>query len=781
MVKTAFLLSCLFMAGGVLGIYAGATLFNDSDPFEDIRTSSTRRKTLPVVPPVTVDPAPDSLDGDAALPVQTVASPEGTFSSLREALEAIPIPKYEAGKGKITGRVLTEDDEPIQGVRLRADASKMWERESSSALPVRDPGGVDLEKEVIDFVSSLYFEQATSREAFTNAKGFFTITGLDPGLRWTVEAFKTNWEIDSAPGAHRHDEIVGSDIDFVGKPVISIPVDIRFVDGRQPYKAKVYWTRGKSSSSERWYPHAPRIQLRPGAYSLQVKAGDESEFASAKQEVTLDQEFPAPKLTFELNIRPGVRGRLLFPEGEAPDNARVYLTEAPDEIPEDSEQLDQLLTRSTSTTSGVKNTYVRSRDGFAFAFKDLAEGTYLLGASRGGRRIAAHTLVEVSGLLVDHDLEIPALAPDEYVVVRIFGPDGELVDDASVSVSNARFSSSIRKADGSLWVFFDPQPQQGVVQEAPTYTLHVSSRSLGQRQVPFTPGTDTAIDIEFTQPGELEVVVDGYAGSGYEGRLRVVIERMNPEPSSPPTGTPRTVSFGGRGQYISRGRVSSSQEVGRDGRVTIGPLESGEYTLRLQLRSERRGYRYVQTAEMTVQPGKNLARLSIPALYSLVVATTLPASSHVNISSNSRDATTRYSDSQRTDENGTVSFVELPAGEYTISSFGGGSNGQMQVTLPGPGEVAFDPQIPNAMRFTPSDRGSPLAAAGFQNGDVLVGIDGTEFENQSQMQTLIAAAMVKNTTTFLVDRGGRLIEISVDRESLKKSGSIWSHFKPIVR
>ena len=164
--------------------------------------------------------------------------------------------------------------------------------------------------------------------------------------------------------------------------------------------------------------------------------------------------------------------------------------------------------------------------------------------------------------------------------------------------------------------------------------------------------------------------------------------------------SPRSVSFGSRGQYISRGRVSSSQEVGRDGRVTVGPLESGEYTLRLQLRSERRGYRYVQTAEMTIQPGKNLARLSIPALYSLVVATTLPASSHVNISSNSRDSTARYSDSQRTDENGAVSFVELPAGEYTISSFGGGSNGQMQVTLPGPGEVAFDPQIPNAMRLS---------------------------------------------------------------------------------
>lgn len=781
MVKTAFLLSCLFMAGGVLGIYAGATLFNDSDPFEDVRTSATSRKTLPVVPPVTVDPAPNSLDGDAAPPVLTVASPEGSFSSLREALEAIPIPRYEAGKGKITGRVLTEDDEPIPGVRLRADASKMWERESSSARPVRDPGGVDLkkdlEKEVIDFVSNLYFEQATRREAFTNAKGYFKIAGLDPSLRWTVEAFKTHWEIDSAPGAHRHDEIVGSDIDFVGKPVISIPVDIRFVDGRQPYKAKVYWTRGNSSSSERWYPHAPRIQLRPGTYSLQVKAGDESEFASAKQEVTLDQEFPAPKLTFELNIRPGVRGRLLFPEGEAPSNARVYLTEAPDEIPGDSEKLDQLLTR----TSGVKNAYVRSRDGFTFAFKDLAEGTYLLGASRGGRRIAAHTLVEVSGLLVDHDLEIPALSPDEYVVVRIFGPDGEPVDDASVSVSNASFSSSTRKADGSLWVFFDPQRQQGVVQQAPTYTLHVSSKSLGQRQIPFTPGTDTAIDVEFTQPGELEVVVDGYAGSGYEGRLRVVIQRIDPAPSSPPTGTPRRVSFGGRGQYISRGQVSSSRELGRDGRVTIGPLESGEYTIRLQLRSERRGYRYVQTVEMTVRPGKNLARLSMPALYSLVVATTLSASSHVNISSNSRDSGSRYSDSQRTDENGAVSFVELPAGEYTISSFGGGSNGQMRVTLPGPLEVAFDPQIPNAMRFTPSAPGSPLAAAGFQNGDVLVGVDGTEFENQSQMQTLIAAAMVKKTTTFLVDRGGRLIEISVDRESLKKSGSLWSHFKPIVR
>ena len=54
-----------------------------------------------------------------------------------------------------------------------------------------------------------------------------------------------------------------------------------------------------------------------------------------------------------------------------------------------------------------------------------------------------------------------------------------------------------------------------------------------------------------------------------------------------------------------------------------------------------------------------------------------------------------------------------------------------------------------------------------QNGDLIVGIDGVEFENAAHIRKLLASAMVKNQTTLLVHRGNGELEITFDPRTLR--------------
>ena len=94
----------------------------------------------------------------------------------------------------------------------------------------------------------------------------------------------------------------------------------------------------------------------------------------------------------------------------------------------------------------------------------------------------------------------------------------------------------------------------------------------------------------------------------------------------------------------------------------------------------------------------------------------------------------------------------------------------MKITIPGPAVVRYEPVEQNAFRVTIRDPAGNLVAAGFRNGDLIIGIDGTEFETAMQARSALMAAMSKDASKLTILRGGARHTLSVDFKKLMESG-----------
>ena len=131
-------------------------------------------------------------------------------------------------------------------------------------------------------------------------------------------------------------------------------------------------------------------------------------------------------------------------------------------------------------------------------------------------------------------------------------------------------------------------------------------------------------------------------------------------------------------------------------------------------------------------------------------------------------------------ESGELVFEHLPAGDYKISVMGRGS-GEMTVSVPNQSRIEFAPVEPDAMVVTVDDPNGELAKAGFQSGDLIIGLEGAEFENMVQMQTLLAAAMASDAAALMILRGGRELEVKFDLKKLRGSRKMGGDIEPTTR
>jgi membrane-associated protease RseP (regulator of RpoE activity) len=138
--------------------------------------------------------------------------------------------------------------------------------------------------------------------------------------------------------------------------------------------------------------------------------------------------------------------------------------------------------------------------------------------------------------------------------------------------------------------------------------------------------------------------------------------------------------------------------------------------------------------------------------------------------------------SQTATDSNRVLFERLPAGEYRLSVYEpGGMPEMMTVRVPEESTVRFEPDPVNCLDVSVDDASGELAAAGFLDGDRIIGMDGTEFENMMQMQTLLMAAMGKEEVRFLVQRGGGTLEIGMSPKKMMEHGKLGGELEPGTR
>jgi hypothetical protein len=220
------------------------------------------------------------------------------------------------------------------------------------------------------------------------------------------------------------------------------------------------------------------------------------------------------------------------------------------------------------------------------------------------------------------------------------------------------------------------------------YEVMAAHPSHGKKRVPVARGPNAEVTVTFDQAAWLLVTVDG----------------MDAHPA--------------KDRIVAGGKLSGEEYWGNWNAITavngvfrMGPLQPSEFEVTLSLRVTEDYWSNLELAKATItlSPGDNHYRFSLPALYGLTVSVAgAPEGSSVGLHRNHKDS---YEDesgmrheymnstsagSSMLDRSGTARFEYLPAGEYVIYVSPAASSSQqydaVTVTLPGAGTVNIVPK-----------------------------------------------------------------------------------------
>ncbi len=304
------------------------------------------------------------------------------------------------------------------------------------------------------------------------------------------------------------------------------------------------------------------------------------------------------------------------------------------------------------------------------------------------------------------------------------------------------------RPEGGHWVTMDSVERfvSRVTQGDATFELMVTATGHGSASTEFRYGQDREVTVNFSETASLEVSIEGYDGSGYEGELNADLVREGASNRDP------------RGQ---RGRGFDDS-----GRKTLGPVQPGDYTLRIRLQAASFwSSKVIAAIPVTLVPGMNRESVRLPRLYSLVVDVAMdpqPESLYLSY----REKNTWWADSAEVKPNGQARFDNIPAGEYTLQAEDRGDDSRMSVRVPTEGIVTYRPASLNALVVRIRDRDGSYGDLGLRDGDLVIGVDGVELDNSYAIQAKLVEAKARDTITLLLQRGGSRVELTVDPRKL---------------
>jgi hypothetical protein len=251
--------------------------------------------------------------------------------------------------------------------------------------------------------------------------------------------------------------------------------------------------------------------------------------------------------------------------------------------------------------------------------------------------------------------------------VEVYGPEGD-------KLKNVRFRYTYREkerligggaiavpcADGSYSVEPRDLSEHDVIGNG-AHSLEVESREHGSIEVPFDPGSEEPIVIRFGQSATLRVTLEGYVGSGHEGKLRLQLESD------------------------SKFTPAGPNRIDAEGSQLLGPRQPGETTLVVGV-EERRLFRSVARIPIRLSPGENHRTVRLPKLYTLKVVG--PVGVRFQIYAKARPDERMLP--RIVGEAGFVEVNRLPAGEYGIWRGRDGERWETSVVVPAQTEVRIE-------------------------------------------------------------------------------------------
>lgn len=598
-------------------------------------------------------PHPPAPSPPAAAGVDAPPPPPPTPPTLRQALAALPAPVVPTGDGTIEALVRLPDGSPLSGVTVTLQIEPRTDDFWTGPTPFTR--AEDTEQRVLYQVLSTRWRDAARTTA---------VTGNDGLCRFEACPDRDHRPWAELPGyliqyaGSQYSIRPGRTAEFTAIPASLLRLVILRPDGTPPAVATLRWEYGTGRSTASWRVEKPEVPLPPGSGTLTVLADG---FASDPQPLVIPAARTSTALTVRLRPKLALRGRVLFPEGEATKGPAFLNLEL---LPEGA-----AAPLPASPPGG--HAIQASPERFAFAFENLAPGRYRLSLrrTRRGPVVAAEEVVLADAPL-DRDLRAPPLERVRYAVVRALGPAGETLRDLSVGVGfswstgavglgGTAGAATVPREDGSLWVLLEDLPEAPDGKVA-AYTLEVRSELHGARRVDLPGGPAPEVVVRFEAPGTVLLTLEGLAESRFLGKVRVW---LSPTPWSKERTTVFAPGFAG---------------PDAEGRIRFPAVPPGTYEAVLTLQVGQSETAVVGKFPLAVAAGPNEAVLPFPALHAVVVK---GASEWVSVA---RVGEGGWSFSSAVGPDGRATLDGLPEGEYRFQS------GERRKTAGVPGTAEVD-------------------------------------------------------------------------------------------
>jgi hypothetical protein len=743
------------VVGGASGFLGASLLQGERSVRASAAPAPLSTATQPRAPAgATVEPraAPETVERAAAAAASEAPALRLSESEVERAVAAVAAPSIvdAAGLGTIRGEVRDESGAPLGGAVIVGTPT-----EPVQALgPERVGGGPPKESNLDDHLRESARRWArthgSSRRAVSAADGAFELAGLDPRSNYSLSAYLEGHALEAQGSANPVS--VGQRVDFRAEPVLRIPVRLVFEGGGSPSDAVLGVKRGTNEQQYAWSSSTPELRLTPGRVGLRAYAGDlrsgvgrdgvDSSHASQELDLEVADQAGAP-IELVLTPRSGIRGRIVDEFGATDGRQLVRLLALGSDGAIDPEALAE------------SRRYARPM-GDRFHLLDLEPGQYAIGLSDWNNALMAHQAVTVGAGVVEVELAVPEPDPDEHLIVRAFGPSGRPLRDLEFRLQSRSGGGSRsgnvqgrRDPDGSYWLrpkadFFEAWGKET------SHTLTVVHAQLGEREVALAEG-QREIEVHFTEPVTLVVVVAGYAGSGWVGKLQIALAPLVEGPSESELG-----------QRMHRSRSGGGDPFSPEGVARFEGLAPGRWRVTLRVETGDWQTRQVGTADVLATHGEQTVALSLPALYDLTVrAPRLAEGAYLFLNRvAAEDSKGAFSDghsSAQLGPDGRAVFRGLAAGDYVLQA--NGLPDTVEVTVPC-AEVLLDSRPPDCLRVAIGDMEGALYKAGLRAGDLILAVDGVDLGADPE---LYQALMGKGSMELTVLRDSKTLKVALPR------------------
>jgi len=294
--------------------------------------------------------------------------------SLKSILDQMPKEKFVSA-GDIWGKVIDTEGHPVAGVTIKAYMSDKKYKSMKE---------MTVEEAVARTMKAYRRAQSGKLETMTDASGHYrlkdladarySLSGKKKGLSIAVENRQRSWNLKP-----------GSELNFTASKVYQITAEVLMPDGKRAQEATIESSQGSGSSSRSWSSDNKDVNLDPGTHM--VRAVHEDGFASAKQSITLGPENNHMHVTFKLEARSGIKGKVVYPKGMFAGSDQHLVVGYKRHKGEGAPNLSNLVAVEDKWLTGGEN---------KFSFLDVKPGKYVVWVKSGWRGEAeAHVVITV--------------------------------------------------------------------------------------------------------------------------------------------------------------------------------------------------------------------------------------------------------------------------------------------------------------------------------------------------------------------------------------------------